>query len=83
MAASKTDKRAECKHMHLSAYPVVMSICHVSCMATFRDVTNSSEDYYLTHPGRSQAFLITSLQIRKATDRDRSMGDLLNQFSIY
>ena len=65
MAASKTDKRAECKHMHLSAYPVEMSVCHVSYMATFRDVTNSSEDYYLTHPGRSQAFLITSLQIRK------------------
>ena len=68
--------------MHLSAYPVEMSVCHVSCMATFRDVTDSSEDYYLTHPGRSQAFLITSLQIRNFTDRDRSMGDLLNQYFI-
>ena len=31
VATSKTDKRAECKHMHLSAYPVEMSVCHVSC----------------------------------------------------
>ena len=65
MAASKTDGRTECKLMHLSTYPVEMSVCHVSCMATFRDATNSSEDYYHTHPGRSQAFLITSLQISK------------------
>ena len=83
MTASQTDGRTECKFMHLSAYPVEMSVCHSSCVATFRDEVNSSGTTITHIRAARKRFNYIPVDQQNKTDRDLSMGDLLNQFSIY